>query len=669
MALERNRATHYLDIVGSIVVVLDSSVSITLINRTGCHMLGYQEKEVLGQSWIDLIVPREQQDEVRDYLSMVFAGHTEIDDEHINYVTRKDGSHRLISWNNRLLRNEEGLPIGILSSGTDITEQRKAEDALAEKELWLRNTFVALGDAVLILAPDGTVIDVTPAAEKMFQISNEDFMDLPMKELHVDEEQYLEFERQTREAFAQGRNADFEFSMRRRSGEVFPTQHSISLITGDDGMQLGMVSVIRDISDQKKAELRLKRSEKKFRRIFNSIGEGYIVTDLDGRIMMVNPATCSLLGYQEGDLVGQNMEMLYTNANERRLFRQIILSKGKVRGFHLNISSKNGSTIVVEANAHLEHDENGIAIGMGATFRDITKRIEAEKILREREKQYRAFFENNHAIMLLVEPRTGEIVDANPAASNFYGYSCNKMRKMNISEITAQTEEEIYQEMIRAKNEKRGYFVFKHRLANGSLRDVEMYSGPIMVRKNQLLYSVIHDVTQRVRLEGELKKLATTDTLTGIDNRHQFFLRAAQELKRAKRYGHPLTVLMIDIDYFKSINDTHGHQAGDVVLKALAALTLNTLRETDVFGRIGGEEFAAALPDTDLQAGLQVADRLREELAKLNVQSKKKTISFTVSIGAALARKRDKNIEETINRADEALYKAKRMGRNRVEHS
>jgi diguanylate cyclase (GGDEF)-like protein/PAS domain S-box-containing protein len=542
LARERNRATHYLDIVGSIIVVLDASANITLINRAGCRTLGYKETELLGQNWISLVIPPEQKDEVYEVLHQTFSGNFMGDEEHVNHVTTKKGKYRLINWKNRLLRNKEDIPIGILSSGTDVTEQRKAEQIL-------------------------------------------------------------------------------------------------------------------------------KQSEEKFRRIFETIEEGYITTNLEGTITMVNPATCTLLGYKKSDLIGANMEILYSSRDERKHFRSALAAEGSVRGFHLTASHKNGSTIIVEANAHRLHDEEGVPVAMEGTFRDITARIEAEKILREKEKLYRSFFENNHAIMLLVDPKNGSIVDANPAACAFYGHSRKRMRTMHIKDINAQSEKKIYQEMVRATQQKRNYFIFKHKLANGKTRDVEVYSGPIMVDGSQLLYSVIHDITARIRLERKMKRLATTDMLTGIDNRHQFFLRATKELTRAKRYGHPLIVLMLDIDYFKSINDTHGHQAGDVVLKALTTMSIATLRETDIFGRIGGEEFAAVLPETAMESGLQVAERLRKGFSKLKVHSNNSDVTFTVSIGVALARDHDQSIEEIINRSDEALYKAKRMGRNRVEHA
>ena len=666
LSLERNRAAHYLDVVGAIVLALDASCGITLINKSGCEVLGYGEFELLGQDWVNFVIPPEERDELKDYFYHLFSEGISQDDERINHVLTKDGDLRLISWKNKLLRNEGGLPIGILCSGMDITEQRATEDALAEKELWLRNTFLALGEAVLILTPDGEILDANPVAEAMFQMTNDEICAADAMELHVDQAHFEEYDARCREAFARGETARFEFSRKRKNGDIFPTEHSVSMIIGDDGAPLGIVSVTRDISRRKAAEQEIRQSEEKFRRIFDSIEEGYIVASMDGRVQMVNPATCSLLGYEDVELVGRDMGILYNSAEERENFVAAIESQGVVRGFNLTLNRKGGGTVVAEANAHIVWDEKGSPVAMEGTFRDITERIEAEKILREREKQYRAFFENNHAVMLLVDPKTEIIVDANPAAGHFYGYPVDQMRSMELSTISAQTEEEIYKEMFQARDEGRVYFILKHRLQNGELRDVEVYSGPILVQGRQLLYSVIHDVTERIRLEREMKHMATTDALTELNNRRQFFELASQELKRAHRYERPLTVLMLDIDYFKSINDNYGHHSGDVVLKAFAALAKGTLREADILGRIGGEEFAAVLPETPLDAGILVAERLRDATSKLAVNAKDADINFTISIGVSIVAKEDAIIEDAINRADEALYKAKRMGRNRV---
>lgn len=666
LADERNRANHYLDIVGSVIVVLDPMANILRINRAGCEVLGYEESDLLGRNWIDIAIPEELRDEVKDYFYMVFSGPEDIESHHINYVTTKEGGHRLLSWNNRLLRNESGVPIGILSSGTDITEQNAMEEQLAEKELWLRNTFVALAEAVLIVSPDGVVIDANPAAEPMFQMTNAELCDLHISELQVDDEHAAEFDSRILVAMKQGETTEFEFAMRRKDGTVFPTENSISRITDDNGTVLGSVFAMRDISRRKRAEQVLMESEEKFRRIFETIGEGFFIATIEGTIQMVNPATCRLLGYEAHELTGQQMEILYGDASDIGRLRKELLGSGTVRNLQISASRKDGSIVIVECNAHLVYDENGAPVAMEGTFRDITERIEAEKVLRHREEQYRAFFENNHAVMLLEDPQTGMLVDANPAAADFYGYPADVMRTMKMSQINALEEEALYKEMFDARDEQRAYFVHKHRLANGEVRDVEVYSGPILVGGRQLLYSVIHDVTKRIRLEREMKRMATTDALTGAANRHQFFIQARQELQRFKRYGNQLSVLMLDIDYFKSINDTYGHQAGDVVLQSLASMAIKTLRESDVFGRLGGEEFAAVLPETSMDAALQVAERLREKLGGIVVHEQGTDIRFTVSIGVTEAVKDDKTIEEALNRADEALYRAKRSGRNRV---
>ncbi|WP_207264238.1 PAS domain S-box protein [Desulfovibrio sp. Huiquan2017] len=666
LARERNRVAHYLDVVGAMVFTLDAAGKIDMVNRTACRVLGYTEADLLGRDWVNALVPPFDRDEIRDCLCLVLSGQMAEGDERIFRVNTREGAYRTVMWQSKLLTTEGGLPVGMLLSGTDITEQRAIEEALAEKELWLRSTFVGLGEAVLILTPDMEILDANPAAESMFQKTQAELAGLPVGELHVSAGHYDDFLARSRAAFeAEGRTL-FELPLKRRNGEIFPADQSVSLIKGDDGATLGVVNVIRDISDRKHAEAELKRSEEKFRRIFETIEEGYMVTDLEGTVLMVNPATCRLLCYEESELVGCNLDTLYRRTDGVESLRDILRQKGAIRGQQMTARRKDGSAIVIEANAHQVLNHRDEPVAMEGTFRDITRRIEAERVLRESEKQYRAFFENNHAIMLLTDPKSERIIDANPAAAEFYGYPIKTMRTMNLSQINALDQDEMFTEMRRSMDEGRAYFILRHRLASGEMRDVEVYSGPIMVQGVQRLYSVIHDVTKRIELEQEMKLLATIDALTGANNRHQFFSLGAVEVQRAKRYDQPLTVLMLDIDYFKSINDSYGHAAGDMVLKALASSVSSILRSSDIFGRLGGEEFAAILPQTDIEEGAEAAGRLRAALAGLTVDVGGDVVSFTVSVGVTRMHSGDSTVEELLNRADEALYKAKRMGRNRV---
>ncbi len=178
-----------------------------------------------------------------------------------------------------------------------------------------------------------------------------------------------------------------------------------------------------------------------------------------------------------------------------------------------------------------------------------------------------------------------------------------------------------------------------------------------------------NDISARKRMEEELKRLALTDSLTGAGNRRHMQDRGADEIARARRHDRALSVLMLDIDHFKQVNDTFGHAVGDDVLRRLAQTCTGQLRDVDVFCRFGGEEFAVLMPDTDLERAIAAAERLRHAVGTLVFQPPEtnETLSVTISLGAASLTDDDVTIESILDRADEALYRAKRGGRNRVE--
>ena len=178
---------------------------------------------------------------------------------------------------------------------------------------------------------------------------------------------------------------------------------------------------------------------------------------------------------------------------------------------------------------------------------------------------------------------------------------------------------------------------------------------------------IMTDITERKAMERELRRLATTDPLTGAHNRRHFLSCAVTELERAQRYGNPLAMLMLDVDFFKSINDRYGHAVGDEALRALVTTLSRQLRDIDVIGRLGGEEFAVMLPETSLAGALVTGERLRAAIEDLCLELEDgQTLSFTVSMGVACPNAADLSPESVLGRADQALYRAKAGGRNRV---
>jgi diguanylate cyclase (GGDEF)-like protein/PAS domain S-box-containing protein len=176
------------------------------------------------------------------------------------------------------------------------------------------------------------------------------------------------------------------------------------------------------------------------------------------------------------------------------------------------------------------------------------------------------------------------------------------------------------------------------------------------------------DVTERTQVQSELERLARTDALTGVNNRRHLYELAEHEFEVARRYGHPLSVIMFDLDHFKDINDTFGHALGDRMLESVTRVARSQLRDVDLIGRYGGEEFVVILPVTSAQQAYLVAERIRSGVEALRIETDRSPASVTLSMGIAemLHEPLEGTVENVIRRADEAMYTAKQAGRNRT---
>ena len=178
--------------------------------------------------------------------------------------------------------------------------------------------------------------------------------------------------------------------------------------------------------------------------------------------------------------------------------------------------------------------------------------------------------------------------------------------------------------------------------------------------------AIVRDISEDKKTEEELLRLAATDPLTGAFNRREFMALAEQESLRSHRYARPLSIMMLDLDHFKRLNDTYGHAAGDKALQRFTTLCCNALRTVDIFGRWGGEEFVALMPETDAEGAAITAERLRKVVSQNILVYNDQKITFTVSIGIAQYRDTEIAVEGPLGRADAAVYDAKKAGRNRI---
>ena len=292
--------------------------------------------------------------------------------------------------------------------------------------------------------------------------------------------------------------------------------------------------------------------------------------------------------------------------------------------------------------------------------------------IKQSEEKYRTIFENVAEGIYRALPG-GRLVDVNPAMARAFGYDTpadflqhvdNIYDRLFLDDKEEQSFRRIMMDQGRTEN-------FQARMVCKDDRTiwVEISARTILDRQGGLLHTegLVQDITERRRLQEELRTLATTDGLTRLYNRRYFMELAKRELSRAKRRGSPLGLLLIDVDRFKSVNDTFGHDIGDQTLKALTTIGRETFREYDIFCRYGGEEFTVLLPDTDLNGALQVAERFRQSVAAYVLPTEQGPLSFTVSIGLTTLSEETPDVEALLKKADIALYSAKTNGRNRVE--
>ncbi len=294
----------------------------------------------------------------------------------------------------------------------------------------------------------------------------------------------------------------------------------------------------------------------------------------------------------------------------------------------------------------------------------------AQSALRDSEKRFRQMFENNSAVMLLIHPASGQIVDANAAAARFYGYAIDVLRSMNVDQISDRSPDETGTERTRALQELRNEFYFSHRLANGEVRTVQVRSSPINVGDRILLFSIVNDVTQQKWAEDEIRSLAYFDALTGLPNRRLLFDRLRHAMASSLRHRRGGAVFILDLDHFKTLNDTRGHDVGDLLLREVAQRLNACVRESDTVARLGGDEFVVLLEDLSpnneeaVADARCVADKIRSKLNE-PYQLEGSEHHTTPIMGIALfGPKREIAIEDIFKQADLAMYQAKTDGRN-----
>jgi len=304
---------------------------------------------------------------------------------------------------------------------------------------------------------------------------------------------------------------------------------------------------------------------------------------------------------------------------------------------------------------------------------DIIERQHAEAALRESEQRFRTIFENA-AIGIAQISVAGTYLQINDAFCKIIGYTAQEVLSLQLTPAKITHPDDLAFELrkLAALLETGGesYTMEKRYIRkDGSIAWVHLSVFLMRDQAKVPLYfiSAGQDITERKALQLTIERQAQVDYLTGLSNRRHFINEGEAELARATRYKKPLSLMMLDIDFFKLVNDTYGHKTGDFVLQRLSELFKEALREIDIIGRLGGEEFAILLPETELEKAIEVAERVRQlvESAEIALEIGL-PLRATISIGVATLNGSEINIDMLLHQADQALYEAKKGGRNKV---
>ena len=399
---------------------------------------------------------------------------------------------------------------GVVVFWQDISELRRVEETLQLKEAAVESSLYAVAIADL----DGRLRYVNDAFVKMWGLESKL---APLgrfgTEFWVDPESAAMWAKKVKD----GPIPHGEMVARRPDGSVFDAEFTTSIVRDRSGRPLGILGTFIDATERHLAEQALRRSEERFTLAFNVMPDAVYLFELaTGHFLEVNPGFERLSGYSRAEALGRNMGDLgmWCHTEDRDRFRQQLAAEGHVRGFLCETRRRDGTVCWAESSSDpIVLDGRPCLL---STTRDVTDRIRAENALRESEARFRTMFDTHDAIMFLVDPETGAILDANQAAELFYGYPPKALAHMSARELNTTDFKEILTAMKRVAKGAQPAVQRTHRLASGELRDMEIYSSSIDMGGRRVLFAILHDITARGQLEAQVRQAQKMESLGSL---------------------------------------------------------------------------------------------------------------------------------------------------------
>ena len=415
----------------------------------------------------------------------------------------------------------------------------------------------------------------------------------------------------------------------------------------------------------------LRRSEEKYRIVLEQMFDSYYEVDLAGNFTFVNDAACLNLGYTREELLGKNFQVALSENDAKTVFEAYhaaYVSGEPNKGFAFAVRRKDGTVGYAESSISLRRNEQGAIIGFRSISRDITERKQSEEALRSAEEKYRSIIENINDIFYMLDNQ-GNITFISPAVERLTKYKMSELIGKPVFPL-------VHPDDLPGLIESFNHLV-SGQLVPWEFRLMDKDGRIIYVRTSrQLLYkdgkvvgitAVMTDLTERKKMEQKLEEMATHDFLTGLPNRVLLTDRFTMAAALAQRSKERLAVMSLDLDKFKTINDTLGHEAGDQVLKTVSTRLTGIIRASDTLARIGGDEFVLVMLETNHpKDATAIAQKILDSFAQPLLIGDHR-VELSTSIGVATYPEDGQDLETLVKNSDAAMYYSKGHGRNQFK--
>ncbi|MBI4767879.1 MAG: EAL domain-containing protein [Deltaproteobacteria bacterium] len=436
----------------------------------------------------------------------------------------------------------------------------------------------------------------------------------------------------------------------------------------------GYQGIGKDFTELKEAEEALIQSEERYRTILDNTQEGYFEVDLDGNFTFVNDAECKDLGYSREELIGMNYKQYTDEASAKKLFDLFVgvfRTGEQVKGYEGEFIKKTGTKGYNEISVSLIKNQEGQPIGFRGLSRDISERKKMEETIRQSEERYRTIIEEMEEWYFETDLE-GHITFFNEVFAHILGYSKEVLTGLNFRSFVKEEEtDSIYKlfNQVFTTGQPSRNFPYEFVRPDGTITSAEFSIFPKRDGAGRIIgfRGVGHDITERKNAEARVQYLATHDALTDLPNRLMFSQLLNHTLQSSRRFKREFAVFFIDLDRFKVINDSLGHEAGDQLLREIAKTFKRVLRDIDVIARLGGDEFVILIEEVKdrLHVALIAQRILSAALKPMVIMDQECRI--TASIGISLYPRDGQDEQTLMKNADIAMYLAKEEGKNNYQ--